>query len=337
VRTPAFWAGPPGLVARLLQPLGWLYGRVTAHRMARPGTSAAVPVICIGNPTAGGSGKTPLVLALLVRAIERGETPFALTRGHGGRLAGPVLIDPARHGATETGDEPQLLARVAPTVVARDRAAGARLAAAAGATLVVMDDGLQNPSLAKDAVAAVIDGGAGLGNGLCLPAGPLRAPITRQWPLMHHVLVVGAGRPGEDAAGEATAAGVPVWQGHLVPDAAAVAALAGRPLLAFAGIGRPQKFFETLRDAGLDVRRAVAFADHHRFIPAEIADLLREADMHGLVPVTTEKDSVRLPESARATIRTLPVTLQGCEPLLDALIDRAKAAVLSRSAGSPAA
>ena len=268
MRRPAFWsATPPTLSARLLSPLAWLYGSVTARRMAGAGTRGPVAIICVGNFVAGGAGKTPTAIALARLLLRRGEMPAFLSRGYGGRLAGPVAVDPARHAAADVGDEPLLLARAAPAFVAHDRVAGARLAASAGASVVIMDDGLQNPSLAKDLAIAVVDGASGIGNGLALPAGPLRAPLERQLGHVGAVVIIGAGAAGERVAAEARRAGVPVHAARLVADAAAAAAIRRRPVLAFAGIGRPEKFFATLEDAGAVVVERVAFPDHHRFEP----------------------------------------------------------------------
>jgi tetraacyldisaccharide 4'-kinase len=318
MRTPGFWHRRPGLVARLLWPLGRLYGAVTAWRMARRGRSVGIPVICIGNFTAGGTGKTPAAIHVAQLLLSQGRRPVFLSRGHGGRLAGPAQVDPARHSAADCGDEPLLLARIAPVVVAQDRIAGARLAAGLGADVIVMDDGLQNPSLAKDAVIAVVDGATGFGNGYCLPAGPLRAPLWRQWPHADAVLIVG--EDATDVAG--LAGGRPVLRGRLAPAASDVAALAGRRLLAFAGIGRPSKFFDTLREAGLDVARTQAFADHHPYSVADADRLEALAAAEGLLPVTTEKDAVRWP---RRDVATVGVTLALDPGDADAL-----AAVVSR-------
>ncbi len=307
MRPPAFWSAPPGLLARLLSPLGWLYGRITAARMSRIGARIDVPVICVGNFTAGGAGKTPTAAWIAGWAHREGLRPVILSRGYGGRLPGPIVVDPARHGAADCGDEPLLLARVAPVVVSADRLAGARLAATLG-DVVIMDDGMQNPAVAKQATIAVVDGGAGVGNGRCLPAGPLRAPLAAQLPHASAVLIIGTGAEGEHVAEAARAAGKPVLRGELAPDAAATAHLSGRPLLAFAGIGRPEKFFKTLRAAGLDVRATRSFADHHPFTPAEAQALAAEATAAGLTLVATEKDAMRWP-AAGGVLDVLPVGL----------------------------
>ena len=289
MKTPAFWSGRPGLIAILLAPLGWIYGAVTAWRMGRQGVRVTIPVICIGNLTAGGAGKTPTVLMLAEAIGARGERPFVVSRGYGGRLAGPVRVDPDRMTASDCGDEPLFLARRLPVIVARDRLAGARMAEAEGASVILLDDGLQNPGLAKDFTIAVVDAGHGFGNGLCVPSGPLRAPIEAQMRHVDAMLTIGIA-PGTPLDGW----GKPSFTARIRPDPAAVEVLAGKPLLAFAGIGRPEKFFETLRLAGLSVAQTRAFADHHGFSGAEIASLRAEAQALGLTLVTTEKDAMRL-------------------------------------------
>lgn len=328
MRAPAFWAGrTPSPAARLLRPAAWLYGGVAARLVARPGARAAVPVICVGNFTIGGAGKTPTALALADLLRRMGHRPAFLTRGYGGRLAGPVRVDPDRHGPEMVGDEPLLLARAHPTIVSRDRPAGARLCVESGATVVVMDDGLQNPSLVKNLAFAVVDGASGVGNGLCLPAGPLRAPLGAQWPLVHAVIVVGAGEPGCAMAGLAEARGTPVLGASLRPDAAVAASLAGRRVLAFAGIARPEKFFATLRDCGAVLEGARAFADHHAYPARDVAALVDRAGRDGLMLVTTEKDLVKLPRLASAAspvaVTALPVRLVlDDETPVKALIER---------------
>ena len=312
MRSPRFWQGSPDHpAARLLVPLGRAYGRVAADRMDRPGTRGECPVLCLGNLTLGGAGKTPsaITLAALMRGL--GRRPAFLSRGYGGRLPGPVVVDPARHVWRDVGDEPLLLARHAPVVVARDRVAGARLCVAAGADVIVMDDGLQNPSLVKDLALAVVDAGVGVGNGLCFPAGPLRAPLARQWPHVGGAVLVGAGAAGEAVAAEALACGLPVHRARLVPDGAEVA---GRRVLAFAGIGRPEKFFASLVEAGAEIAATRGFPDHHPYRDADLARLAAEADRLGAELATTEKDHVRLPEAFAARVRVLPVRLAFADP-----------------------
>jgi tetraacyldisaccharide 4'-kinase len=318
MRAPGFWWDPaPGLAAAALAPFGALYGIVAARRMARPGRPAAVPVVCVGNLVAGGAGKTPTALALAALLQARGGTPAFLTRGYGGRLGGPLVVEPDRHGAAEVGDEALLLAAAAPTIVARDRPAGAALAASIGADIIVMDDGLQNPSLAKDVAFAVVDAAVGIGNGRCLPAGPLRAPLAAQFAQVRELVLVGEGRAGEAVAARAAAHGRVVHRARLVPDPAVAARLAGRRVLAFAGIGRPDKFADTLREIDAKVIRLVPFADHHGLEDREARALLAAAKAENLAPVTTEKDAARLGAGRSPALRALreamivlPVTLR---------------------------
>lgn len=310
MRTPDFWWRKPGLAAAALAPLAALYGAVAASRMARPGWRCPVPVVCIGNFTLGGAGKTPTALAVAAWLREHGEHPFFLTRGYGGRLAGPVTVGDG-HTAADVGDEALLLARTAPTIVARDRRAGAAAAQAAGASVLVMDDGFQNPSLVKDVALLVVDARRGIGNGRVFPAGPLRAPFATQLERAGAVLVIGEGAAAGPVRGAAAVEDRPVFAGALEPDPQALAALAGRPVLAFAGIGDPEKFFATLRQNGIDVSAARAFPDHHRFETQELAALADQARAGGLTPVTTEKDLVRLGRMREAVpgLVALPVRL----------------------------
>ncbi|MBS7543163.1 tetraacyldisaccharide 4'-kinase [Ancylobacter oerskovii] len=315
MRAPSFWWRPErSLAAHLLSPLGALVGAVAARRMREPGVSLGVPVICIGNPTVGGAGKTPTALYLARRLARRGHRPSILTRGYGGRVEGPIQVDPVRHRAIDVGDEPLLLASVAPTYVARERPAGLGMAVADGADVVLMDDGFQNPSVEKALSLLVIDAGVGIGNGLCLPAGPLRAPLAPQLARAQAVLVIGEGEAAAEVVRMAHAAGLAVLTGRLAPNAAIMSRLIGRRVLAFAGIGRPEKFFATLRGLGVASVATMAFADHHPFNAGDIAALVERAAADDLLPVTTEKDAVRLtatPEGRdllRASI-VLPVQL----------------------------
>lgn len=314
MREPAFWWRKPGLASALLAPLAALYGAVAAQRMVRTGARADVPVICVGNFTLGGTGKTPAAIALAQMLSEAGERVFCLSRGYGGSAAGPKLVDLHADRAAEVGDEALLLARAAPTVVARDRVAGAIFAKAQGARVVVMDDGLQNASLAKDFTLAAIDARRGIGNACLFPAGPLRAPLAAQLAHCNALLVVGDGDAADDVAAMAATRGLPVLHGRLVPDAAAAEALKVRRVLAFAGIGDPEKFFATVRAAGIEVVQTAAFADHHRFTAEEAAELIMDAEHAGLALLTTEKDHARMAGDAlldalAARAHVLPVTM----------------------------
>ncbi|HEV3372677.1 MAG TPA: tetraacyldisaccharide 4'-kinase [Xanthobacteraceae bacterium] len=313
MREPAFWWRKPGLAAGLLAPLGTLYGTIASARLSRRGARAAVPVVCIGNPTIGGAGKTPLALTLAGLLQAAGEAPVLLSRGYGGRLAGPLRVEAARHRAADVGDEPLLLARVAPTVVARDRVTGAQAAVAAGASVIVMDDGFQNPSLQKSFSVLVVDARRGIGNGRVVPAGPLRAPLPVQLARADALVTVGAS-DDDGVAAVARGRGLPVFRAGLAPDAAVAVALAGARVLAFAGIGDPGKFFATLAALDIVVVARVSFPDHHRYTPAQARMLCEQADRESLILVTTEKDLARMqgdPGLGRlaARARALPVTL----------------------------
>lgn len=294
MREPAFWHRPPSWQSRLLAPFSTAYGMVAARRLAQAGVRAAVPVICVGNYHVGGAGKTPTVLALAARLSADGERPVVVSRGYGGRLAGPVVVDVEGHGAADVGDEPLMMAHRFPVIVARDRAAGARLAGARGASVILLDDGFQNPALVKDLALIVIDGGRGIGNGLVFPAGPLRAPLAPQLDRTSALVVVGDGGAAEPVVAALVARGRPVLRARLVPDPASLAALRGRRCLAFAGIGDPARFFATLRQHGVEVVRQTAFADHHPFTRPELDALAAQAAREDLTLLTTEKDLVRL-------------------------------------------
>ena len=315
MREPPFWWSAAGVEARLLAPAAAIYGAVAASRLKRQGYRADAPVLCIGNPTVGGAGKTPTALLVASMLSATGERPVFLSRGYGGRQHGPQLVDPERDRAAAVGDEPLLLARVAPTVVGRDRVAGAKTAIAAGASVIVMDDGFQNPSLAKDFSVLIVDGRRGTGNAKVFPAGPLRAPLDDQLARADAVILVGAvGGAAAPVVAAAEARRCPLFGARLAPDPEAIAALAGKRALAFAGIGDPEKVFATLRDAGVAVATTRSFADHHRYTPSEAQSLCRQADADGLVLVTTEKDKARLQGDAAmmelaARVHVLPVNL----------------------------
>lgn len=318
MRAPSFWWRDAGIAASLLAPISRVYGGIAERRLTRAGETIGIPVLCIGNPTLGGAGKTPTAIAAAKGLIAAGERPVFLTRGYGGRLKGPIAVDPIRHHADAVGDEARLLARTAPTIVARDRVAGARQAQSAGATIVVMDDGFQNPSLTKTFCVLVVDARRSIGNGRVFPAGPLRAPPGAQFDRANAVIVVGETQDGRRAADQLNvmvrSRGLPILLGRLEPDRRAVEALSHDKLLAFAGIGNPEKFFATLERDGLKVAVRRSFPDHHRYTTADIRALLQMADHRGLTPVTTEKDFSRLEGDRAAALlvqrtKALPVKL----------------------------
>lgn len=278
----------------LLRPAAALYGAVTQTRwVAVTARRVGVPVMCIGNYTAGGSGKTPAAIAVARLLAEMGERPVFLSRGYGGRMRGPHMVDPKRDTAVRVGDEPLLLARTAATVVSADRVAGAALAQAQGASVIVMDDGFQNPSLVKDFCLIVVDAGRGLGNGRIIPAGPLRAPLVVQMARTDALLLVGEGSAGDPLAQAMAAWRRPVLRGAVAP-AGDTSWLRGTRVVAFAGIANPARFFATVAQAGADIVAAHAFPDHHLFTGEEAKRLLGEAQAAGALLVTTEKDWVRL-------------------------------------------
>jgi len=322
VRAPEFWAHQ-GLVPTLLAPIATLYEAAGAARqfLVTP-WRAPVPVVCVGNLVAGGAGKTPVVLSLLTLLGERGHRPHIVMRGYGGSLTGPLRVDPDRHGSREVGDEALLLARAAPCIVSRDRIAGARAAVADGARLVLLDDGFQNPSLVKDLSFVVVDGAYGFGNGRVMPAGPLRETVRRGLARAQAVVIIGDDRHGCEAA---VAGSIPVLHAALVPRNAGE--FAGRRVLAFAGIGRPAKFYATLEALGAEIVERRDFPDHHRYRPDEVSDLIAAARARGALAVTTAKDLVRLPDDLRPEVGVLEVEIAWRDK--DALVELLTRSVLS--------
>lgn len=291
---PSWWYGRKRSWASVaLLPVAGAYGLAveTRFRLTEPYVSR-LPVICVGNFTMGGAGKTPTAIAIAGILRELGRSPGFLTRGYGGAEAGPRLVDVEEATVEKAGDEALLLAGHGPTVVSRKRPLGAQLLETLGCDCIVMDDGFQNPSLRKDFSVVVIDGGVGLGNGRIFPAGPLRGALTRQLERASVVLVVG-GSAQQRTALAVRIAGLPALKATLAPSNHGIG-LAGRRVVAFCGIGRPAKFFQTLREMGADVVETVSFPDHHDFTEKDAARLLALAKKSGAGLVTTEKDILRL-------------------------------------------
>ena len=302
--TPEFWYSDPNeTVAYVLRPLGWLYALVGRLRrtLASP-FHAPVPVICVGNLTAGGTGKTPLAVAIGKRLVDRGLKVAFLSRGYGADVPGAMIVDPAQDTASQVGDEPLLLARHAMTVVSPDRPAGVRLAVSRGAQVIVMDDGFQNPSLAKDLSFVVVDSQRGFGNGLVIPAGPLREPVEDGLQRATALVLMGRGNASVPDT-------KPTLRAELAPQDGEAARLAGKPVVAFAGIGVPQKVFDTLEACGAHVTALTAFPDHHVCSDQDIEGLRNTARLQGATLITTEKDWMRLPAQVRSEVDVLKVTV----------------------------
>ncbi|MBV8525269.1 MAG: tetraacyldisaccharide 4'-kinase [Acetobacteraceae bacterium] len=301
MRPPRFWE-LDGILPRILSPASGAVAAITARRLTKPGWRAPVPVICFGNVTLGGTGKTTLAIEIGNRLLRRGIRLHFLLRGYGGSTTGTRWVQPGDDAAL-VGDEALLLAAVAPTWTGADRAKSARAAAGAGAELLILDDGLQNPGLVKDLSFLVVDGEVGFGNGRVMPAGPLREPARAAAARCQAVIII-----GQDLTGATAGLNLPILRIKLVPGPASLA-LAGERVLAFAGIGRPEKFFHTLAQAGAEVATAISFPDHHRFRAREIDEVLRHAETLRAVPVTTRKDAMRLPPSVREAVRVADVQI----------------------------
>jgi tetraacyldisaccharide 4'-kinase len=312
---PQFWRHD-GLLPRLLSPLAALTAAATARRVAKAGWQAPIPVICCGNVTVGGAGKTTLALDLGQRLTAQGHVVHFLLRGYGGTLRGLHRVTPA-DTAAQVGDEALLLAPVAPTWIGADRAASARAAVAAGAELLILDDGLQNSSLHKDLSFLVVDGATGFGNGRVLPAGPLREPIATGAARCHAAVLI-----GPDATGAASALNLPLLRASLRPGSE-IADWIGRRAFAFAGIARPDKFFTMLADAGVHVAGTLPFPDHHSFSEADLRRVLDQAARLDAYPVTTPKDAVRLAAAWRDRFGVIGVSLAWDDPAaIDAPLKR---------------
>lgn len=319
MQAPDFWKVDSGL-SRVLTPIGWIFDVIgSLRRYWQTPVRVDCPVVCIGNFVAGGAGKTPVAMAIAELCHHRGLAPHFLTRGYGGKLPGPVRVVPAVHDAADVGDEALLLAGQAPTWVARDRPAGARAAIEAGADLIIMDDGFQNGSLYKDLSLVVVDAVYGIGNGKVMPAGPLREPMAKGMARADAVIRL-SGQTG--AKIWSCPNSIPCIDAALAP-ATDTAALRGQRVVGFAGIGRPQKFFDTLGEIGCKLVATKAFPDHHAYRNSELEELRRLAEMSDAKLVTTEKDMVRIDRDLRSQMTAVPVTVAWADDSgIDALLVR---------------
>lgn len=307
MKAPAFWALPSsGYRAALLTPLSWIWRGLGALRRWRTETyRPSIPVICVGNVVLGGAGKTPVAMDIAQRLIEAGHRPHFLSRGYGGTEQGPLQVDLDAHDHRQVGDEPLLLARIAPTWIARDRVAGAKAAEQAGATHIVMDDGYQNTALDKTVSILVVDSEYGFGNGKVCPAGPLREPPKDAISRADALILLGQARQRPKFDRES----------GIIPFSAEFTAELPEgfqprdPVIAFAGIGRPEKFFATARSLELVLAGTQAFPDHHPFTENDMDSLRKMAQLRNARLLTTEKDAVRIPAAMRDDVTTLPVRL----------------------------
>lgn len=317
MRAPAFWYDSqkpahlwPG---RLLSPFGKIYGWAVRKRFDFyfP-VPMAKPVVCVGNLVAGGAGKTPVVESLVPLLQDAGYNPHILTRGYGGEEPGPLQVSPNRDTAADVGDEALLLVEKAPTWVSRSRPLGAQAAIDTGATLIIMDDGFQNPAIFKDFALLVADGQAGFGNGRIMPAGPLREEISFGLSRADAVVIV-----GEDKANVAATlkrhADIPLFYAQLKP-AQGNPDVAGKKVFAFAGIGRPEKFRETLAEAGAQLEGWGSFPDHFPYVADDLKELVTAADAQGAMIITTAKDHVRLPSALKDKVNKFCVRLEWQDP-----------------------
>lgn len=306
MKTPTHWKNI-NILSVILTPLGWFYGLATALRIwFKTPHKVTARVICVGNLTAGGTGKTPVAVSLAALLQQNGKNPAFVSRGYGGRLKN-LLVDPGRHSAADVGDEPLLLARQAPVIINPDRYKGALLAEQEGADYIIMDDGFQNPSLYKDISFVVIDGGFGFGNGLCIPAGPLREFKSMGLKRANAVIILGKDRHHlADSFGS-----LPVFRGKIKP-------ISPSPLpydiVAFAGIGQPAKFYQTLSECGFNIVASRDFSDHHFYTEAELEQLLEIGRRHKAPVYTTAKDFVKIPPRLQSKFKVLEIAVEWENP-----------------------
>ena len=311
MKTPQFWQSN-GVIPTILSPIASIYYAIHCSRIAKiEPVAVSKRVICVGNATVGGAGKTPTVIALAKILQEQGISPHVISRGYGGAITTPTQVNPDEHLAADVGDEPLLIARHAPCWVARRRQLAAEMAIIRGsADAIIMDDGLQNPTLHKDFTLMVVDGGFGFGNGKMLPAGPLREPLGVALVKSDAVLIIGEDTTGVTAALNSENCELPILRATIQPDESALATLKDKLVIAFAGIARPAKFYDTLKQAGATIISTHDFADHHQFTASELSKLQSEVTTKNATLITTEKDHVRLPDSIKSEVLTLPISLR---------------------------
>lgn len=298
MKTPTFWNNK-GLASTLLLPISTIYGAITQLRIkfSKP-YKCNTKVICIGNITAGGVGKTPIAIAMAEKYINEGKKVFFVTRGYKGKLKN-ILVDLNKHTPEETGDEARLLASTAPTIISPQRDIGAQMATSMGAEIIIMDDGFQNPSLYKDESWLVFDGNIGIGNGRIIPAGPLRETLKNGEKRAQHIIIM-----GKDNTNLAQQCSLPIHYGHIEPQPFE---LTNKRVLAFAGIGHPQKFYKTLQENGYEVAKSIDFADHHQYTSKDIANIKELAKKEKLSIVTTEKDYIKLSNKDKKDIHCFKI------------------------------
>ena len=311
MHAPKFWYRKANrmskFLTKLLMPISAIWKIQTAHNISKPSIKIDIPVICVGNINMGGTGKTPTAIYIAQTLKQNGKTPFILTRGYGGSIVGPALVN-AAHTAQDVGDEAVLMACFVPVVVAKDRVVGGKFAQSKGADIVILDDGFQNPSLYKDTSIVVIDSDVGFGNGHVFPSGPLRETIETAKARASHFLLIGRGKKRSEIETE-LGSGIPISYGHLAPVETGIK-WKGMRVLAFAGIGRPQKFFDTLGALGADIISKRSFGDHEEIPRMLLERMQKEAWGLGANLVTTEKDAARLPKEWQGSVLSLPVRLQ---------------------------
>lgn len=304
MRDPLFWR-QDGLVPKILSPLSllWQAGACIRNKSTTP-RHPGCPVFCVGNFTVGGAGKTPTAVALYEILTALGRNPHFVSRGYGGSVAGPHRVDPVHDTASGVGDEPLLLAQHGPAWISRERFLGAETARNAGADAIILDDGLQNPSVIKDCSFAVIDSRYGIGNGRVMPAGPMRETLLSGLEKVRAIILIGDETP---AFITNLPASVPVLRARIEPINGSE--FAGKKVLAFAGIGRPQKFYDTLKSIGAGIVATNDFDDHHVFTTDELKTLRMNAARLDATLVTTQKDLMRLPLESRVGINSLDIRL----------------------------